>query len=44
MEHIEPKDSLDSKLQAVSIFSIRITSILEVIVKTSFSKIAKCAL
>ena len=39
MEHIEIKNSLDSKLQTFSICSIRILNILEVIAKTSFSKI-----
>ena len=35
-EHIEPKDSLDSKLQIESICSVTILNVLEVIVKTSF--------
>ena len=43
MEHIEMKNSLDSKLQLLSICSVRILNILEVIAKTSFSKIAKCS-
>ena len=42
MEHIEIKNSLDSKLQTYSICSIKILDILEVIAKTNFSKIAKC--
>ena len=41
MEHIEIKNSLDSRLQILSIYSIRILNILEVIAKTTFSKIAK---
>ena len=41
MKHIEIKISLDSKLQILSIFSIGILNILEVI--ASFSKIAKCS-
>ena len=40
MEHIEIKNSLDSKLQSFSICSIRNLNILEVI---GFSKIAKCS-
>ena len=43
MEHKEIKNSLDSKLQSLSIYSVRILSILEVIAKTSFSKITKCS-
>ena len=41
MEHIERVCSLESKLFLISICSIRILDILEVIAKTSFSKIAK---
>ena len=41
-EDIELKDSLDSELQFESMSSIGIFNILEVIAKTSFSKIAKC--
>ena len=40
-EDIELKDSSDSKLQIEPISSIRILSILEVITKTSFSKVTK---
>ena len=36
MEHIETKNSLDSKLQTFSICSVRILNILEVIVKRVF--------
>ena len=42
MEHIETKDSPDSKLQIESICSVGILDILEDIVNTSFSKITKC--
>ena len=41
MENIVIKNSLDSKLQIVSICFVTILNILEVIAKTSFSKIAK---
>ena len=37
-EHIEIKNSLDSKLQTFSIYSIRIRNILEVIARTRFFK------
>ena len=40
-EHIEPKDSPDSKLQIESTCSISILNILEVIAKTTFLKIGK---
>ena len=43
MEHIEMKNSLDSKLQIDSICSIGILSTLVVIAETSFSKISKCS-
>ena len=43
MEHVEMKNSLNSKLQIESICSIRILNILEVIGKKSFSKIGKRA-
>ena len=36
IKHIESKDSIDSKLQTVSIYSIEILIILKVIAKTSF--------
>ena len=42
-EYIEMVCSLESKLFLVFICSIRITNILEVIIKTNFSKIAKCS-
>ena len=42
MEHIEIKVSLDSKLQTLCKCSVRILNIFEVIMKTSFSKIAIC--
>ena len=42
-EHIDWIYSLDSKLQILSISSVRILNILEVITKTNFSKIAKYA-
>ena len=42
-EHIVIKNSLDYKLQTFSICSVRILNILEVIGKTSFSKISKCS-
>ena len=38
MEHIQIRSSLDSKIQNFSTCSIRILSILEIIVKTSFFK------
>ena len=38
MEHIETKNSLDSKLQTVSLCSIRILNILEVIAKNKIFK------
>ena len=41
--HIKTVCSLDSKLLLISICSIRILNILEVIAKTSFSKSAKCS-
>ena len=41
MEHIEIKNSLDSKLQTYSICSIKILDILEVIAKTNFFKSRK---
>ena len=43
IEHKVIKNRLCSKLQIDSIRTIRILNILEVITKTSFSKIAKCA-
>ena len=43
MEYIETVCSLESKLFLISIYSIRILNILEVIAKMSFSKIAKCS-
>ena len=43
MEHIESICSLESGLIFMSICSIRILNILEVIAKMSFSKIAKCS-
>ena len=42
-EHIEIKNSLDSKPQFFSICSVRILNNLEVIEITSFSKVAKCS-
>ena len=41
-EHIEKVCSLESKLFLISLCSIRILNIQEVITKTTFSKIAKC--
>ena len=43
MENIYKTCSLASKLCLITICSIRILNILEVIVKTVFSKIAKCS-
>ena len=43
MKHMGPIYSLESKLFFISICSIRILNILEVIGKTSYSKIAKCS-
>ena len=43
MEHIEKVCSLESELFLITICSIRILDIFEVIVKTIFPKIAKCA-
>ena len=43
MEHIEPICSLEYELSFVSICSIRILDIFEVIAKTKFRKNAKCA-
>ena len=42
MEHIEIKNSLNSKLQTLSIRSVRILNILEIIVKTRIPKVEKC--
>ena len=43
-EHKESKDSSDSKLKIEFIYSIEIRYILEVIAKTSFSKIKECSI
>ena len=42
-KHIKSKDSLDSNLEIEHICFVRILDIFEVIVKTSFSKNAKCS-
>ena len=42
-EYIEMKKSFDSKLQIDCICSVRILNILDVIAKTSISKIANCS-
>ena len=43
MERIKKDCSLGSKVTLISLFSIRILSILELTAKTKFSKISKCS-